>query len=76
MNTPLILIHISDIHIDSDDNKNYKIREKLNKLHLYIDDSEKLTTDKYIILITGDIGNSAKAEELNLFSSMLREYKL
>lgn len=76
MNNPLVLLHISDVHVDSDDTKNYHIREKLNKLHLYIDDNEKLTTDKYIILITGDIGNSARVEELNLFTSMLREYKL
>lgn len=76
MNNPLVLLHISDVHVDSDDTQNYHIREKLNRLHLYIDDNEKLTTDKYIVLITGDIGNNARAEELNLFASMLREYKL
>lgn len=76
MNNPLVLLHISDVHVDSDDTQNYHIREKLKKLQLYIEDNEKLTTDKYIVLITGDIGNNARIEELNLFISMLREYKL
>jgi predicted phosphodiesterase len=73
---PIILIHISDPHIDANDNKNKSIRESFSMLEKFIEEKERTTDNRCIILITGDIGNNAKAEELNLFSKILEEHHI
>jgi len=67
----IVLLHISDLHIEIEDSKNRGAKTNIEKLAKFIDEKEKTTTDRFLILITGDIGDNAKADELNKFLQIL-----
>ncbi|MCP4374484.1 MAG: hypothetical protein GY797_41235 [Deltaproteobacteria bacterium] len=57
----LRFIHISDLHLQKNDKK--EENENLNNLVRYITDEYKSSSDKPLILITGDIVQNGKQEE-------------
>jgi hypothetical protein len=75
-NNKILLIHISDTHVHEDDSNNKYVKLQFEKLAKYIELEERDTNTKCLILMTGDIGNRAKASELNNFLKIIEDNHL
>jgi len=68
----LIFLHVSDIHLDEDDSKNKSVKDNFARLAAYIHANEEGDSPKrHVVLLTGDIGNSAKGQEIKNFMDIL-----